>query len=146
MMQLLRRTARFLQLEEIIVFTGRIPHEEVQRYYSLIDIAPLPRKGLRVCELVSPLKPFEAMGSGKVLITSSVQALAEIVEDGVTGLIFEKDNSGDLAAKLEIAILDEDLRKTIGENANKWVTENYSWDVISERVTKVYDEIMERKT
>jgi len=86
------------------------------------------------------------MGSGKVLITSSVQALAEIVEDGVTGLIFEKDNSGDLAAKLEIAILDEDLRKTIGENANKWVTENYSWDVISERVTKVYDEIMERKT
>ena len=146
MMQLLRRTARFLQLEEIIVFTGRIPHEEVQRYYSLIDIAPLPRKGLRVCELVSPLKPFEAMGSGKVLITSSVQALAEIVEDGVTGLIFEKDNSEDLAAKLEIAILDEDLRIAIGENANKWVTENHSWDVISERVTKVYDEIMEMRT
>ena len=146
MMQLLRRTARFLQLEEIIVFTGRIPHEEVQQYYSLIDIAPLPRKGLRVCELVSPLKPFEAMGSGKVLITSSVQALAEIVEDGVTGLIFEKDNSEDLAAKLEIAILDEDLRIAIGENANKWVTENHSWDVISERVTKVYDEIMEMRT
>ena len=144
-MRLLRRTARFLQLEDQVVFTGRIPHDDVQRYYSLIDIAPLPRKGLRVCELVSPLKPFEAMGAGKVLITSSVQALAEIVEDGVTGMIFEKDNSEDLAIKLETAILDEELRKNIGGNANKWVIENHSWDVISQRVTSLYDKILEGK-
>ena len=144
-MQLLRRTTRFLQLEDQVVFTGRIPHDEVQKYYSLIDIAPLPRKGLRVCELVSPLKPFEAMGSGKVLVVSSVQALAEIVNDGVTGMVFEKDNSADLAEKLETAILDENLRKSIGNNANKWVMENHSWEVISERVTKIYDEILEGK-
>ena len=144
-MQLLRRTARFLQLEDQVVFTGRIPHDDVQRYYSLIDIAPLPRKGLRVCELVSPLKPFEAMGAGKVLITSSVQALAEIVQDGVTGMVFEKDNSVDLALKLETAILDEELRKNIGGNANRWVIENHSWDVISQRVTSLYDKILEGK-
>ena len=144
-MQLLRRTARFLQLEDMIVFTGRIPHEEVQRYYSLIDIAPLPRRGLRVCELVSPLKPFEAMGAGKVLVTSSVQALAEIVDDGVTGLVFEKDNSEDLANKLEMVILDEGLRNSIGKKANEWVIKNHSWEVISKRVTKIYDEILEGK-
>ena len=144
-MQLLRRTSRFLQLEDQVVFTGRIPHDDVQRYYSLIDIAPLPRKGLRVCELVSPLKPFEAMGAGKVLITSSVQALAEIVQDGVTGMIFEKDDSNDLATKLETAILDGELRKNIGANANKWVTENHSWGVISQRVTSLYDKILEDK-
>jgi len=144
-MKLLRRTTRFLQLEDQVVFTGRIPHDEVQKYYSLIDIAPLPRKGLRVCELVSPLKPFEAMGSGKVLVVSSVQALAEIVDDGVTGMVFEKDNSADLAVKLESAILDEKLRKKIGNDANKWVMENHSWEVISERVTKIYDEILEEK-
>ena len=144
-MQLLRRTTRFLQLEDQVVFTGRIPHDEVQKYYSLIDIAPLPRKGLRVCELVSPLKPFEAMGSGKVLVVSSVQALAEIVDDGVTGMVFEKDNSADLAVKLETAILDENLRKKIGNDANKWVMENHSWEVISKRVTKIYDEILEGK-
>ncbi len=144
-MQLLRRTARFLQLEDQVVFTGRIPHDDVQRYYSLIDIAPLPRKGLRVCELVSPLKPFEAMGAGKVLITSSVQALAEIVQDGVTGMVFEKDNSEDLAAKLETAILDRELRENLGKNANKWVIENHSWDVISQSVTSLYDSILEGK-
>ena len=142
-MQQLRRTVQFLQLEDHVVFTGRVSHDEVQRYYSLIDIAPLPRKGLRVCELVSPLKPFEAMASGKVLITSSVQALAEIVDDGITGLVFEKDNAKDLADKLELVLSDPNLRKKMGANANKWVLENHSWDVISKRVTDIYDQILE---
>ena len=141
MMPNLRNSVRFLQLEDIVKFTGRVDHEEVNRYYSLIDIAPLPRKGFRVCELVSPLKPFEAMGAGKVLITSSVQALAEIVDDGVTGLIFEKDNSEDLAVKLESVILSKELRERIGINANKWVIENHSWDVISKRVIDVYQKL-----
>ena len=144
-MQLLRRTSQFLQLEEQVIFTGRVPHDEVERYYSLIDIAPLPRKGYRVCELVSPLKPFEAMGAGKVLVTSSVRALTEIVDDGVTGLVFEKDNATDLAEKLELVLLDSELRKKIGANANKWVRENHSWDVISKRVTNIYKQIWEEQ-
>ena len=142
-MQQLRKLSQFLQLEDIVRFTGRVSHENVNRYYSLIDIAPLPRKGFRVCELVSPLKPFEAMGAGKVLITSSVQALAEIVEDGKTGFIFEKDNAEDLADKLELVISNEKLRKEIGVNANKWVIENHSWDVISKRVIDVYGKLRE---
>ena len=135
-----------MQLESIITFTGRVSHDEVSDYYSLIDIAPLPRKGLRVCELVSPLKPFEAMGAGKVLVTSSVQALAEIVQDGETGLVFEKDNSDDLAEKLETVILDGELRKRLGKNANAWVQETHSWEVISKRVTDIYDKLMEENT
>jgi len=141
MMNSLRKISRFLQIEDIITFTGRIPHEHVQDYYSLIDIAPLPRKGHRVCELVSPLKPFEAMGAGKVVITSNVKALAEIIDDGHTGLIFEKDNSSDLAEKLESVILNEELRKSLGENARKWVVENHSWEIVSRGVTEVYQKL-----
>ena len=140
-MNSLRKISRFLQIEDIITFTGRIPHEHVQDYYSLIDIAPLPRKGHRVCELVSPLKPFEAMGAGKVVITSNVKALAEIIDDGHTGLIFEKDNSSDLAEKLESVILNEELRKSLGENARKWVVENHSWEIVSRGVTEVYQKL-----
>ncbi len=143
MMHALRDATRFLQLEDIVTFTGRVSHDEVNKYYSLIDIAPLPRKGLRVCELVSPLKPFEAMASGKVLITSSVKALAEIIEEGKTGLVFEKDNAEQLAERLESVIVDEKLRKDIGKNARKWVVENHSWDLIAKRVTDVYDKLRE---
>ena len=145
MMQSLRRSVQFLQLEDVVKFTGRVSHDEVQKYYSLIDIAPLPRKGFRVCELVSPLKPFEAMASGKVLITSSVAALAEIVDDGKTGFVFEKDNAEDLSAKLELVITDPDLRNEIGLNAHNWVKETHSWKVISQRVIDVYQKLTEEK-
>ena len=143
MMSPLRKIARFLQIEDLITFTGRVDHDDVQDYYSLIDIAPLPRKGHKVCELVSPLKPFEAMASGKVVITSSVKALAEIIEHGHTGLVFEKDNSMDLAEKLESVISNSELRSTLGANARDWVVENHSWETVSRRVVDLYQKIKE---
>jgi glycosyltransferase involved in cell wall biosynthesis len=141
----LRRMTRFLAIEDIVMFTGRVPYDEVERYYSLIDIVPLPRLGLRVCELVSPLKPFEAMATGKVLITSDVAALAEIVDDGKTGLLHRKDDAEHLAARLKEAINNPDLREKIGSQAREWVCETHSWDVISSRVTEVYTRLLEEK-
>tara|TARA_B100001741_G_scaffold106726_1_gene87935 strand:- start:1 stop:2100 length:2100 start_codon:yes stop_codon:yes gene_type:complete len=141
----LRRMARFLAIDDIVTFTGRVSYDEVERYYSLIDIVPLPRRGLRVCELVSPLKPFEAMATGKVLITSDVAALAEIVDDGMTGLLHRKDDAEHLAEKLKEAITDSELREKIGQQAREWVCETHSWDVISSRVTEVYTRLLEEK-
>jgi glycosyltransferase involved in cell wall biosynthesis len=139
------RMTRFLAIEDIVTFTGRVSYDEVERYYSLIDIVPLPRLGLRVCELVSPLKPFEAMATGKVLITSDVAALAEIVDDGKTGLLHRKDDAKHLAERLKEAIIDSDLREKIGTQAREWVCETHSWDVISSRVTEVYSRLLEDK-
>jgi len=141
----LRRMTRFLAIEDIVTFTGRVSYDGVERYYSLIDIVPLPRLGLRVCELVSPLKPFEAMATGKVLITSDVAALAEIVDDGKTGLLHRKDDAEHLAERLKEAITDSDLRDKIGKQAREWVCETHSWDVISKRVTEVYTRLLEDK-
>ena len=139
------RMSRFLAVDEIVTFTGRVAYEEVDRYYSLIDIVPLPRLGLRVCELVSPLKPFEAMATGKVLITSDVEALSEIIDDGVTGLLHRKDDSSHLADKLKEAITDSELRENLGKQAREWVSETHSWDVISKRLTEIYDKLLEEK-
>jgi len=139
----LRRMARFLAIEDIVSFTGRVSYENVERYYSLIDIVPLPRLGLPVCELVSPLKPFEAMATGKVLIVSDVAALAEIVDDGNTGLLHRKDDVEHLAERLREAITDSELRERIGIQAREWVCETHSWDVISSRVTEVYTRLLE---
>ena len=56
-----RKKVTQLNLGEDVFILGRIPHNEVPDYYSLVDITPFPRKSLQVCEMVSPLKPFEAM-------------------------------------------------------------------------------------
>jgi glycosyltransferase involved in cell wall biosynthesis len=68
-----------------IHFIGRVPHEEVDRYYSLIDVLAYPRKAMRLTELVTPLKPLEAMAQRKLVVASNVGGHRELIEDGVTG-------------------------------------------------------------
>ncbi len=128
-------------LEDYVTFVGRVPHEEVEAYYSLIDIAPFPRLPLPVTEMVSPLKPFEAMAMKKAVISSNVAALTEIVTNNETGLLFEKGNAEDLAKKLSILISDEDLRQRLGQNSRYWVEEHRDWKVICSTLINTYEEI-----
>jgi glycosyltransferase involved in cell wall biosynthesis len=131
-----------LKLANIVQFTGRVPHHDVEEYYSLIDICPFPRKGLPVCEMVSPLKPFEAMAMEKAVLSSNVSALAEIVSDNETGLLFEKDNIESLSEKLKLLIDDADLRKQLGVAARQWVVKERDWQAIGARVDHVYKELL----
>ena len=126
-----------------VIFTGKVPHEDVERYYSLIDIAPFPRLSLPVTEMVSPLKPFEAMAMEKLVIASNVAALEEIVSDGETGLLFEKDNPESLTEVLLRSIQDSQLRQDLGKKARQWVIENRDWKILSQKVTQLYDSLIE---
>ena len=128
-------------LGRVVTFTGRVPHADVERYYSLVDIAPFPRLPLPVCELVSPLKPFEAMAMGKAVVASDVRALAEIVDDGRTGLLHRKGDHADLVRTLTTLLDDSDLRRGLGEAGRRWVEQERTWSALSSRVSAVYDEI-----
>ena len=75
-----------------------MPHDEVERYYALIDILAYPRKAMRLTELVTPLKPLEAMAQRKLVVASNVGGHRELIEDGVTGTLFP---AGDPAALAE---------------------------------------------
>ncbi len=131
-----------LGLSNIFHFIGRVPHESVESYYSLVDIAPFPRKGVDVCEIVSPLKPFEAMSMEKAVVASDVNALKEIIDDNRTGLLFEKDNPEDLAYKLKLLIKNKELVKTLGRNARTWVKTKKDWKKLSGEISKIYDNIL----
>ncbi len=133
--------SRFLGINDIVTFTGRVPHDDVQRYYSLIDITAFPRKGKRVCELVSPLKPFEAMAMKKAVIASDVQALAEIIEDGKTGLLHKKDDVDSLAECIKKLVLDDKLRNELASEGRKWVEEHRTWDAVTKFVAEKYNEL-----
>ena len=113
--------------DDWLIMPGRIPFEEVESYYSLIDIAPFPRKPQPVCELVSPMKPLEALAMKKAVLVSSVQALKEMVVEEKTGLVFEKGNISDLADKLQLLIDNKGLRQTLGENGRVWVKAERNW-------------------
>ncbi len=138
----LHALAEELDLGNVVTFTGRVPHTEVERYLSVIDITPFPRRALPVCEMVSPLKPLESMASGKVVIASNVAALAEMVDHGNTGLLFEKEQLDDFTRVLGQLIDDGELRRQLAGNARQWVEVNRSWDALSMRVDALYDALL----
>lgn len=136
----LMRRSRELGLDQTVTFTGRVPHSDITRWYSVIDIFALPRRGLPVCEIVSPLKPFEIMAAGKALIASDVAALAEIVQDGRTGLLHRKDSPESLARKLEILLAEPEFRARLGEEARRWVVAERDWGQLSSKLALLYEQ------
>lgn len=130
-----------LDIDHKFVFTGRVPHDLVEKYYSLIDIAPFPRLPLPVCEMVSPLKPFEAMSMRKAVVAADVAALTEIVEDGRNGLLHRKGDSLSLARCMEKLLDSPILRDELATNARQWVVEQRQWRQLGEKVGGIYRDL-----
>jgi len=134
-----------LRISDIVHITGRVPHTEVNRYYSLVDIAPFPRIGVPVCEYVSPLKPFEAMAMGKAIISSNVMALSEIIDDGSTGLLHRKDDVQHLASLIEKLLDNEELMQKLCINSRQWVIANRDWRILAKTMSNLYHELLNNK-
>ena len=130
-----------LATSKSIIFTGRVPHSEVQEYYSIFDVCVYPRNDYEVCRYVPPLKPLEAMAMKKAVIVSDVAPLLEMVEDGVTGLVCKADDVQSLKDKILLLYTNQELRKTIATNAFKWVKEYRSWDLMVRKYITLYDTI-----
>lgn len=125
--QALRLQAEQLGLQHAVIFTGKVPFAEVERYYSVIDILVYPRKSLRLTELVTPLKPLEAMAQRKVFVASDVGGHHELVEDGVTGVLFKADNVDALVEAINGLISRPDLQQTLRENGLSFVRDERNW-------------------
>lgn len=141
--QKILEVAKLFDFEDWLIMPGRIPHEEVEAYYSLIDVAPFPRKPQPVTEMVSPMKPLEAAAMKKAIIVSSVRALTDMITDEVNGLVFEKGDISDLSKQLERLISDEKLRYQLGENARVWVETERTWSITANTMKNVLDQVNE---
>lgn len=93
----LKEQATRLGIATQVVFTGRVPHHEVQRYYNLVDVLTYPRHAMRLTDLVTPLKPLEAMAQGRLVIASDVGGHKELIQHGQTGILFAAGRSEALA-------------------------------------------------
>ena len=98
--QLIRNKVQQLGLQESVVMTGRVPHTEVQDYYNLVDIFVYPRLSMRLTDLVTPLKPLEAMAQGKLVAASDVGGHHELIRHGENGNLFKADCPDSLAASI----------------------------------------------
>ena len=130
-------------LTDLFVFTGRVPYEAVEQYYSIMDVACYPRLNWEVCKIVSPKKPFEAMAYGIPVISSSVHANSYFIKDGITGLIHQHENVNDLAEKILLLSKNKPLRDKISTNARAWVIEHRDSSATGTMMKNIYLKIIE---
>ena len=91
-------------LGDCVVLSGRVPHEKVQDYYNLIDILAYPRMPMRLTDLVTPLKPLEAMAQGRIVVASDVGGHKELIQHGKTGYLFKAGDAAALAETISLVV------------------------------------------
>jgi glycosyltransferase involved in cell wall biosynthesis len=123
------------------VFTGRVPLRDVRRYHAVLDVFVIPRTDDRVCQLVTPLKPVEAMASGLCVVASDVRALREVVKHGSTGTLTLPHDPVALADCLEMLLYSPDVRRALGASAREWVAEDRTWARNAERYRLAYESL-----
>ena len=123
----IRESVNRLGLNDCVVFCGRVPNSTVQDYYRLIDILVYARHSMRLTELVTPLKPLEAMAQGKLVVASDVGGHRELVRNGETGILVRAGSTEALAmavAKLLRNRKDWDRLRT---NGRQFVERERTW-------------------
>lgn len=131
-----------LKLTSHVVFTGRVPHSEVQRYYDLVDVLAYPRHSMRLTELVTPLKPLEAMAQGRLLVASDVGGHKELIRHGHTGMLFKAGSASSLADTLLQVIAKQDMWPEL-RRAGRWFVETErNWRVSVANYRAAYQAVL----
>lgn len=123
----LRSAVARLGLESSVVFAGLIPHNQIGEAYSAIDLLVYPRLPMRLTEMVTPLKPLEAMAMGKPLVASDVGGHRELIEDGTTGLLFRAGDARALADTVLRVLGDPALPARLRDQGQRYVREERTW-------------------
>lgn len=138
----LKRVTSELGIEKNVIFTGRVPHETVQDYYDLIDVLVYPRLSMRLTELVTPLKPLEAMAQGRLLVASDVGGHRELIRSGETGVLFKAGDTSALAEAVVNLVLTPGRWDALKSTARRFVEEERNWLASVSRYRQVYGPLL----
>lgn len=138
----LRRQAQQLGITDRVAFTGRVPHDAVERYYSLLDLALFPRHSMRLTETVTPLKPLEAMAMGTVCVASDVGGHRELITDAETGFLFRAGDAKALADTVTRLAADPAALVRVRQAGRHFVEQQRTWAASVARYAPVYERLV----
>jgi PEP-CTERM/exosortase A-associated glycosyltransferase len=131
-----------LGLNEIVIFTGRVPHDTVQAYYNLIDVFVYPRLPMRLTDLVTPLKPLEAMAQGRLVLASDVGGHRELIGPGVNGELFTAGDVPGLTAAIKALLRTRERWQSLREGGRHYVESERTWPRSVARYRNVYKGVL----
>lgn len=140
----LRALVERLGLQQQVIFAGQAPHAEVGSYYDAVDLLVYPRLPMRLTDMVTPLKPLEAMALGKALVASDVGGHRELIRDGATGVLFRAGDTAAAADKIVSVMNDPGLRQGLRERGPRFVREERTWEIVVRGYRPVYEGLLRR--
>lgn len=138
----IRELIATLKLQDKVIMTGRVDHGQVQDYYNLVDIFVYPRLSMRLTDLVTPLKPLEAMAQGRLVIASDVGGHRELIRDGDTGLLFGAGQPSALADAVNSLLGRRNEWQAMRDRGRKFVELDRTWESSVARYPAVYERVL----
>jgi len=138
----IKQRVKRLHLEARVVMPGSVPQDQIPGLYALADVLAFPRYSTRLTEMVTPLKPLEAMAVGKAVVASDVGGHRELIQHERTGLLFRAGEVSALAASIIRVLDDTSLRHSLAQEAMMWVKQARSWDTTTAGYTSIYDRVL----
>jgi PEP-CTERM/exosortase A-associated glycosyltransferase len=137
----LKQQTQRLGLQDKVLFVGRVPHDQVQTYYNLVDVFVYPRLSMRLTDLVTPLKPLEAMAQGSLIVASDVGGHKELIQDGVTGRLFRAGDQDSLAQTVVGFLNDAASWPAYRQAGRRYVESERNWQASVSRYAPVYERL-----
>ncbi len=134
----IKALVKTLGLEDKVIMPGRVDHQQVQDYYNLVDIFVYPRLSMRLTDLVTPLKPLEAMAQGRLVVASDVGGHKELIRDGNTGVLFRAGEPDALAAAVNQLLARRQDWQDMRDKGRAFVEQERTWQSSVARYQQVY--------
>ncbi len=131
-----------LGLKKQVVLVGRVPHDQIQAYYNQVDIFVYPRLSMRLTELVTPLKPLEAMAQGRLVVASDVGGHRELIADGHNGRLFRAGNATDLADTVLTLLANPAQWPALRRAGRQFVEQERNWANSVGRYQGIYNQLL----
>ena len=131
-------------LQQHVIFTGRVPHDEVQDYYNLVDIFVYPRLPMRLTNVVTPLKPLEAMAQGRLVLASDVGGHRELIRPAETGNLFHAGSAEDLQRAVLAMLRGRDSWQAMRQAGREFVEAERTWESSVARYRAVYQGALDK--
>lgn len=142
--KLIKQKTKEMGLESQVIFTGRIPHEQVQDYYNQVDVFVYPRLSMRLTDLVTPLKPLEAMAQGRLVVASDVGGHKELIEHQRNGYLFKANDADDLAGTVLDLLNQPQLWEQLRTEGRLYVEKERNWTKSVGFYQNVYAQLINR--
>jgi len=132
-----------LDVSKYVVMTGRVSHDIVTDYYNLIDVFVYPRLPMRLTELVTPLKPLEAMAQGKLVVASDVGGHKELIKSGVNGELFRAGDVASLMETIDALFVNTNSWDEMKNTGRLYVEDERNWQTSVGNYKSVYESLIQ---